>query len=646
MPKIPRKQLSNVMETSKTKHAENKKSMEKAVKDVVENGLSIREAADRNGISKSALSRKIIKFKNEGETEKQEFDFGRKHGFRCVFTAEEEKLLAEYLIQASKMCYGLTLKDTQKLAYRYAIANKKKIPPSWIEKESAGIEWAFLFRQRHPTLSLRSPEPTSLSRATSFNKTNVDLFYGNIRDLLEEHKLQAHQIYNCDETSVTTVHKPPKILSLKQQKQVGKITSAERGILVTMCATICANGTFIPPFFIFPRKNFKPHMLTGAPPGSAGAAYPSGWMTSENFLHYMNHFVKHVRCSKNDKVLVVLDNHESHYDIHVINFCKENGIILLTLPSHCSHKMQPLDLCCFGPFKMHYNRAVDEWMLNNPGIPMNIYNIADVVGKAFPLAFTPSNIIKSFERSGIHPFNSNVFDDSDFLSSYVTDRPQDTSVASDISRENVGSSLVSNPSTSAIIVPQVVRPHLKANPRRGTKRGRKTKKSTILTSTPNKKEIEDAHFKRLEKKEKSNAMTKTKRKINFDTSSSESEIDITESCNDSSEFSDTEDLELNTEDLELDALSEGDFILVKLSSKRTTKYFVAKITKKNNLDFHITYLKKGIKWIFTFPDDEDSDIIERDDIILKLPLPVVTGGTARTSKRFTFNVDLSNYNVS
>ena len=40
----------------------------------------------------------------------------------------------------------------------------------------------------------------------------------------------------------------------------------------------------------------------------------------------------------------ILDNHESHLSIPLIYYCRDNGVILLTLPPHCSHRLQSLDL--------------------------------------------------------------------------------------------------------------------------------------------------------------------------------------------------------------------------------------------------------------------------------------------------------------
>lgn len=194
-------------------------------------------------------------------------------------------------------------------------------------------------------------------------------------------------------------------------------------------------------------------MLTGAPPGSDASAHPSGWMTPESFLKYIEHFVKHVRRSKEHPVVLILDNPESHYEVRVLNKCKNNGIILLTLPPHCSHKLHPLDVSCFYPFKAYYNQGADDWMLNHPGTPMTIYDITSVVGIAYPKAFTPINIIKGFEKTGIAPFNCQIFSDSDVMSSYVTDRPQEKTNANlDVDHPNTDATGKNKDGTDEMIV--------------------------------------------------------------------------------------------------------------------------------------------------------------------------------------------------
>ena len=233
------------------------------------------------------------------------------------------------------------------------------IPRSWVAAKQAGSDWLSGFMKRHPNLSLRTPESTSLSHATSFNRHNVKVFFDKYDAVLQRDGFTPDRIWNVDETGCTTVQKPRKIIAATGAKQAGAIVSAERGQLVTLCCDISATGNMIPPMMIFPRNHFKEHFIKGSPTGSIGCAHPSGWMTAENFLVWLKRFVSHVRPMKEDKVLLLLDNHQSHVYIEVIDYAKEHGVALLLFPPHCSHKLQPLDRAVYGPFKRYYNSACD-----------------------------------------------------------------------------------------------------------------------------------------------------------------------------------------------------------------------------------------------------------------------------------------------
>ena len=52
---------------------------------------------------------------------------------------------------------------------------------------------------------------------------------------------------------------------------------------------------------------------------------------------------------------------------------------------------------------------------------MNIYDLPALVAIAYTNAVKPSNIQAGFKSTGIYPFNSQIFSDTDFLPGYVTD---------------------------------------------------------------------------------------------------------------------------------------------------------------------------------------------------------------------------------
>ena len=162
--------------------------------------------------------------------------------------------MAEYAKKAARIFHGITVQDLRRLAYQVAVANNiAKIPESWAKEESAGVDWAKHFIERHRDITIRQPEATYIQRMTNFNPHNVKISMDNLEVVLSRFcGFGPDQIWNVDETGVTTVQKPVKVLAEKGVKQVGSIVSQERGTLVTVCCAVNVLGNHMPPFLVFP----------------------------------------------------------------------------------------------------------------------------------------------------------------------------------------------------------------------------------------------------------------------------------------------------------------------------------------------------------------------------------------------------------
>lgn len=417
----------------KTERGVSQDVLERASHEVIDMNQHLRPVAEAYGVDKMTLHR-YCKKKRElaaAGVSSEISGLQMKCGYarsRQLFSDSEESELVTYLLDASKMFFGLSPKETKKLAYELAISLGKFVPRNWKINVSAGDDWLSGFMHRHASvLSVRKPEATSLSRISSFNRTNVNLFYDNLEDLYRRFHFQPQAIWNVDETGLTTAQNPGKILAPKGVKQVGAVTSAERGTLVTLCCAVNALGHAIPPMFIFPRVRYHERLVDGGPPGCIGSCHKSGWMTKENFLVFLQHFVKHAKPSIIQPVLLLLDNHESHISVEGIQFAKDNGVHLLSFPPHCSHRLQPLDCTVYFPLKRYFDAQSDIWCNAHPGRPMQALDIPAVCAPAFKLAMTPANIQSGFEVTGIYPFNRHRIPDDAFLPSSVTDRPDPTS---------------------------------------------------------------------------------------------------------------------------------------------------------------------------------------------------------------------------
>lgn len=90
-------------------------------------------------------------------------------------------------------------------------------------------------------------------------------------------------------------------------------------------------------------------------------------MTSGNFVKVLEHVVKFAASSKDNPIILVMNNHESHIALDSVLFAKEHGINIVTLPPHTSNKKQPLDLSVYGPHKSYFNSAAKHGCLRIQG---------------------------------------------------------------------------------------------------------------------------------------------------------------------------------------------------------------------------------------------------------------------------------------
>jgi hypothetical protein len=70
-------------------------------------------------------------------------------------------------------------------------------------------------------------------------------------------------------------------------------------------------------------------------------------MTSGQFIQVMKHFIHHTNSSKECQNLLLFYNHDSHLSVAVIDLARENGVTIVALLPHCTHKSQPLHVGVF-----------------------------------------------------------------------------------------------------------------------------------------------------------------------------------------------------------------------------------------------------------------------------------------------------------
>nr|CAH7768588.1 unnamed protein product [Callosobruchus chinensis] len=127
-------------------------------------------------------------------------------------------------------------------------------------------------------------------------------------------------------------------------------------------------------------------------------------------------------CDETGITIVPKNGHFPHTkNLEVINYAKDHSVVLLCFPAHCTHKLQALDVAFMNPLSTYYSKEINVWLRGHPGRVVSQFVIAELFGNAFIKAATMSKAINGFRRTGVCPFNPDVFTDDDFAPAETTD---------------------------------------------------------------------------------------------------------------------------------------------------------------------------------------------------------------------------------
>jgi hypothetical protein len=349
---------------------------------------SILATAKAFNISKTTLTERI-----NGRTSREQYIPRNKN----LIQAEEEVLVRE-ILKLDSQGLSPTISLVKEMADN--ICRTRGAPP-------VGVNWANNFVQRTPALTVKLGRTYECQRKLCEDPRIIETWFQLVKNTINKYGILPEDTYNFDESGfqigeisaskvVTAADKPGR------PKQV-KPTNTE---WVTLIQGACADGSLIPSFLVFKGKEFNQNwFLQGLPSTWMIAVSENGWTTNQIGLQWAQHFEKHTRSKTiGSKRLLILDNHESHINIEFRSFCEENNIILLWMPPHSSHLLQPLDVGCFSPLKTAFSKQ-NQGLIRNHIFHIKKEDFLATFQIAFSASFSKANIQAGFRGSGIHPFN-------------------------------------------------------------------------------------------------------------------------------------------------------------------------------------------------------------------------------------------------
>jgi hypothetical protein len=92
-----------------------------------------------------------------------------------------------------------------------------------------------------------------------------------------------------------------------------------------------------------------------------------------------------------------------------IDYCDRHRILLIILPPHSTHTLQPLDVVLFKPLSQAYSNELTNHLHKAQGlIPIKKGDFFPLFWSAWISSFTENLILKAFEATGIWPMDANV----------------------------------------------------------------------------------------------------------------------------------------------------------------------------------------------------------------------------------------------
>jgi hypothetical protein len=181
---------------------------------------------------------------------------------------------------------------------------------------------------------------------------------------------------------------------------------------VSLIEYISSNGRVLSPYVIFKAKQLNKAWYDEFRKDGGGTCAVSdrGWTDDELCLEWFKIVFEPetTNIKKGEYRMLLFDGHGSHLTRQVVSYCLEKKIILLCLPSHSTHILQPCDVGVFGPLVDAYRRILTEKTRWGAGYSINKLMFLEILREARRQAFTEHNIKRSWEKTGLFPFDPKV----------------------------------------------------------------------------------------------------------------------------------------------------------------------------------------------------------------------------------------------
>ncbi|TNN88677.1 Tigger transposable element-derived protein 1 [Liparis tanakae] len=427
-----RNHLDKVGRKKKKKWTE--EAMERALIEVKSGRCTVRQAAKEFAVPKSSL----------GDRVSGRVTPGSRSGPAQLITSADEELLVEFSVYMSKHGFPLTKQQLVSFASSLYKRQHRRVAFSKL-----GQTWWLNFRKRQEkNITIQPADNAVRGRTTCVRKEAVDQFLHLLSTVVDARGLRdkPHQILNCNEAGFQLGRK--RVILPKSASLGHKPTPGSRDH-ISVLACFSAAGEEIPPFIIY-SKAYPGGVCykTQGPPNALYGWSDSGYINSDLFKKwFLKHFLLHA--PKERPLLLIFDGHKSPINLEVVETARSEDVVLLCLPPHCSHILQPLDAGLFVLLKQRFAALTGDGCAPDAHFAVSKKEFSGVFKGTYQLAKEVEgvSIVKEgYRKCGIYPLNHFAVDEGHLMPSHST-RPA-TGPPSDNEVHNEGDVTAAGPSLS------------------------------------------------------------------------------------------------------------------------------------------------------------------------------------------------------
>jgi hypothetical protein len=237
--------------------------------------------------------------------------------------------------------------------------------------------------------------------------------------VIEQYNITTENMYNWDEKDfLIALARTLKRIMTKKMYDSGRITTAKQDgsrEFISLLASICADGTALPPALIYKgasgdlQDTWLEDMNEKDQAFFASSA--NGWSFNVFGLAYLLQVFDPSTCAKAGcgRRLLIVDGHSSYVNLEFITTCDRLKIVLLILPPHSTHQLQPCDVDAFLLLSTCYSTELDVVIEKSGGlVSMTKRMFWPIFKRAWDRSLTEANILSAFAKTGIWPYNPHI----------------------------------------------------------------------------------------------------------------------------------------------------------------------------------------------------------------------------------------------